>query len=251
MKTKSICLSVFAVVFLSLIVLTGAIGTSNGYDDPIMSDELKDVDPTDMSNYFAMGEYYPPNEVDSLNIDWTGGRVEIVAYNGADYFVEEAATRQLMENERLSYKLEGTTFSVYYSDDKDNFPNDVYKKIEIRLPRDIARSLKTLNINTNGEIVIKGITAENLNINGKNKKISCVDTYGSNSVITSADGNVELQVMTDIGYSVDFSSHGGKLDSYVDNGLNTYVSGDGKYSFKVKTENGNLDIWPLINEPQN
>lgn len=240
----------FTVVLLSLIALTGAISSPSGYVEPTMSDELKDVDPTDMSNYFAMGEYYPPNEVNTLNIDWTGGRVEITAYNGADYFVEEAATRQLMENERLSYKLEGTNFSVSYTDDKDSFPNDVYKKIEIRLPRDIARGLKSLNINTNGEIVLKGITAENLNVNGKNKKINTIDTYGVNSVITTVDGDIELQVMTNVGYSVDFSSHGGRLDSYVDNGLNTYVSGDGKYSFKVKTLNGNLDIWPLINEPR-
>lgn len=211
-------------------------------EEPAISDALKDIDPTDMSVYYAMGEYYPPNAVDTLNIDWQGGRVEIIAYNGVDYFVEEASTRQLMEDERLSYKWEDESFSVTFTDDEETVINDAYKKIEIRVPREKAESLKEININTNGEVVLKNITADKLTVNGKDGNIVCSNTYSDNTEITTTDGNVDLSVRNEIGYSLDFSSKKGKLKSYIDNGLNSYISGDGAYSFKIKTKQGNLNV---------
>lgn len=207
-----------------------------------MSDALKDIDPTDMSVYYAMGEYYPPNVVDTLNIDWQGGRVEIIAYNGDDYFVEEASTRQLMEDERLSYKWEDESFSVTFTADEEMVIDDAYKKIEIRVPREKAESLKEININTNGEVVLKNITVDKLTVNGKNGNIVCSNTYSNNTEITSTGGNVDLSVRNEIGYSLDFSSKNGKLTSYIDNGMNSYISGDGAYPFKIRTEKGNLNV---------
>lgn len=211
-------------------------------EEPAISDALKDIDPTDMSVYYAMGEYYPPNAVDTLNIDWQGGRVEIIAYNGVDYFVEEASTRQLMEDERLSYKWEDESFSVTFTADEETVIDDAYKKIEIRVPREKAESLKEININTNGEVVLKNITADKLTVNGKDGNIVCSNTYSDNTEITTTDGNVDLSVRNEIGYSLDFSSKKGKLKSYIDNGLNSYISGDGAYSFKIKTKQGNLNV---------
>ena len=70
-----------------------------------VSEKLAHYDPTDMSLYYEMGEYYPPDSIDSLNINWQGGRVEIIAYDGDSYFVAESATRQLREDERLANTL--------------------------------------------------------------------------------------------------------------------------------------------------
>lgn len=235
-------MSVYTIIILSLIVLTGGLCELIPDDEPQLSEELQQIDPTDMSLYYAMGEYYPPDSVDTLNIDWQGGRVEVVAYNGDGYFVEEASTRYLLENERLSYSLEDTTFSVRFTESPETQITDAYKKVEIRIPRSILENIKSVNINTNGEVVLKNITAKNIKINGKSGNISCVNSYSDSTAITSSTGNVKLAVSNEIGYSIDFSSRGGKLDSYVDNGLNSYVSGDGKYPFKIKTTNGDLNV---------
>ena len=127
MKSKRILLAVAGVVVLAVVVFAALSGTIFP-KEPEMSEELMNIDPTDMSQYYAMGEYYPPNSVDSLNIDWQGGRVEIVAYNGDDYFVEEASTRYLQENERLTYTLDNNTFSVAFASEETEI-TDAHKKV--------------------------------------------------------------------------------------------------------------------------
>lgn len=242
MKLRSIWISVFSVVLIALIVLAVGLKANISPDAPEVPDELAAIDPTDMSQYYAMGEYYPPNDVDTLNIEWHGGRVEVAAYNGSDYYVEEAATRYLLENERLSYSLEGTAFSVRFSDSEENTVTDAYKKIEIRVPRALAQNLKSVNIETDGEVVLKNITVGSVTINGKQGNVTAKNAYSSDTQITTTDGKVSLEVSNNIGYSVDFSSKKGTLSSYVDNGLDKYVSGDGKYPFKVRTKTGDLTV---------
>ncbi len=246
MKTRSICLSVFTVVFLSLVVLTSGLISALPEEDTI-NDALKDLDPTDMSIYYAMGEYYPPDDVDTLNVNWFGGRVEIIAYNESYYFVEESATRQLMENERLAFALQDNECTVYYQSDESSL-DDLYKKVEIRIPKSKADKLKSLNINTNGEVIIKNIVAENITVNGKTGRVLCENTYSNSTQLTTSSGNVDILVNNDIGYSMDFSSKNGKMTSYVDNGLNSYISGDGRYKFAVKTKNGDLKIALNLNK---
>ena len=50
-----------------------------------------------------------------------------------------------------------------------------------------------------------------------------------------------------IGYNVSFESKQGVMKSYIDNGKNNYISGDGKYSYSVKTKSGNLDVALITN----
>ena len=248
MKSKAIIISVFTVILISLMVLGAGFSIVRENAEPEISEELQGIDPTDMSQYYSMGEYYPPNDVDTINIDWQGGRVEITAYNGSDYFVEEAATRYLRENERLANSLEGSAFSVHFTESAETVIDDAYKKLEIRIPLKSASSLKGININTNGEVVLKNITAENITIHGNDGNIRAENTYANSAVIETTSGNVGITVNNDIGYSVDFTTKKGKLDSYVDNGLNKYVSGDGKYAFSVKTKTGDLSVDLAIEE---
>ena len=102
--------------------------------------------------------------------------------------------------------------------------------------------MKSINIKTDGEVVLKNITAESITVNGRERDVVLKNTYSGSTSLTTTDGKVSLFVKTDTGYSVDFSSKDGKLDSYVDNGMNSYVNGDGKYPFKVKTKTGDLNV---------
>lgn len=243
MKLRSICLSVFGIVFISLVMLMNGICTvieaAETGDDVL---EIYGLDPTDMSEYYAMGEYYPPDNVDTLNVNWVGGRVEIIAYDEDYYFVEEAATRYLRDEERLSYILDGNTFSVFYVESEETVIDDAYKKVEIRVPREMAQKLKSINVNTNGEVVFKNITAESIIVNNINSEVRFENVYSKNTNIETEGGNVSLTVDGSIGYSVDFKSKSGRLDSYVDISRNNYISGDGVYSYKVKTKSGDLNV---------
>ncbi len=242
MKLRTICLAVFFVAVASLIFLNGSLAAVVESAEPELSDDLLYIDPTDMSQYYAMGEYYPPNEINTINVDWQGGRVEIIAYNGADYFVEEAATRYLQENERLSYVLQDQTFNIMFLGDDSVSIDDAYKKLEIRIPRTILESLESIDINTNGEVVMKNITARQISVTGTHGEVRFTDTYSPDTKISSADGDVKLTVGNDVGYSVDFRSKSGIMESYVNNGMDSYVSGDGEYNYVVNTKSGNLNV---------
>ena len=242
MNLRNICLAIFGIVLISLIMLTGGLHTviEAAESDDVLT--VDGIDPTDMSNYYAMGEYYPPDDVTELNVNWVGGRVEIVGYNGNDYFVEEAATRQLMEEERLSYVLDGNTFSVFYLGNDQTIIDDAFKKIEIRIPNSVAKNLKSVNVNTNGEVVFKNFTSESISVNNINSSVRFENAYAKSTEILTEGGNVVLKVSNEIGYSVDFKSKTGIMNSYIDNGKNSYISGIGTYSYSVETRTGDLSV---------
>ncbi len=204
--------------------------------------KIENVDPTDMSAYYAMGEYYPPDNVDTINVNWVGGRVEIIGYNDSSYFVEEAATRQLMENERLSYVLDGNTFSVFYVASDDTIIDDAFKKVEIRIPKQLSEKIKSINVNSNGEVVFKNFKADNITVNNINSNVYLESVYSNNTNIVTRDGDVNLKIDGDVGYSVEFKSRTGKLNSYINNGRNKYICGTGTYPFYVKTKSGDFNI---------
>lgn len=247
MKLRNVCLTVFGVVFVALVMMMNGLCTviEAAESDDVL--RIDGVDPTDMSDYYAMGEYYPPDTIDTLNVNWVGGRVEIVGYNESYYFVEEAATRQLMEEERLSYVIDGNTFSVFYVESDDTVIDDAYKKLEIRIPKQLSEKIKTVNVNTNGEVVFKNFKAENITVNDINSNVRLDGVYSKNTQIETEGGNVDLNVESGIGYSVEFKSKSGVLNSYIDNGKNSYICGDGTYPYNVKTKSGSFNIGVVQN----
>ncbi|MBQ2605031.1 MAG: DUF4097 family beta strand repeat-containing protein [Acutalibacteraceae bacterium] len=241
MKLKGICLSVYAVIFLSLIMLTNGLCTMLEGSAYEASAKLAQYDPTDMSLYYAMGEYYPPDTIDALNIDWKGGRVEIIAYDGDSYFVEEGATRQLRENERLSHSLSGNEFSIFFTESEETVIDDAYKKVEIRVPVVIANNLKKININTNGEVVLKNIFADEISITSKTGNIICENVYSPKGTFTNGSGDINIKVASGVSYRLDYNSVKGKLNTYLD-AKKSYVVGNGEYTYKTKTNQGNVNV---------
>ena len=79
-------------------------------------------------------------------------------------------------------------------------------------------------------------------MNNINSDVSLESVYAKNAQIETESGNVNMKVDGGIGYSVDFKSKKGKLNSYIDNGKNQYICGDGAYSYIVKTKKGNFTI---------
>lgn len=212
----------------------------SAYEDSVT---LADYNPVDMSQYYTMGEYYPPQDnIDTLNINWQGGRVEIIAYDEEDYYMEEGATRQLQESERLSYSIDGNVFSINFTASEEITVGDAYKKVEIRVPRDIAENLNSISINTNGEVVVRNITAKTITINGRAGEINCENVYAKDMDINSESGNIKLKVGSAVGYSLDFETDSGKLDAYFDSNDNSYSCGDKAYTYDITTDSGNLSV---------
>lgn len=244
MKSRPIWLTVYAVVVLSLLLMMNSLISmlqGSAYSRRIV---LDGIDVNDMSAYYAMGEYYPPDTIDTLNVSWQGGRVEIIAYNDDEYFVEEAATRQLSDSERLSYSLNGNTFSVYFTADENVQIDDAYKKVEIRVPNKIAQNLKSVNVVSNGDVIMRNITAENITLSTTDGEVRCGNVYSNNMSVQTVTGNVELSMAEGKGFELALDSCKGKFSSELDaveqNG--TYLYADGKYKVSVSAEKGDIYI---------
>lgn len=242
MKLRNICLSVFGVIIVSLMVLSSGLCTVIKTDDGDDVLSIPGLDPLDMSIYHSMGEYYPPDIIDTINVNWVGGRVEIIGYNESSYFVEEAATRQLMENERLSCDIRNNSFTIFYTESDETVIDDAFKKVEIRVPKQLSKKLNSINVNSNGEVILKNLTAENITINNINSSILLESAYSKNTNIETIGGNISLAVDSEVGYSIDYDSKIGKLSSYIDNGKNQYICGAGTYPYAIKSRSGNLII---------
>ena len=242
MNLKPICLTVFTVIFLSLVMMMNGLTVMIQGSDYESETVLSDYNATDMSQYYAMGEYYPPDEVDTINIDWKGGRVEIIAYDGDYYFVEEAATRQLQDQERLAYTISGGEFSVYFSDSEEDAVKNAYKKLEIRIPKTTAAQLKSVVINTDGEVVLKNIKADSITVNGNSGNIRCDNTYSKEMNVSTQGGNIDMTLKEEPGYKLTFDTKRGSADTYFEMDNGAYSCGNALYSFKIKTGKGNLSV---------
>ncbi len=252
MSKRTLWLAVFSVVLLSLLFFAGALnsitqGSDSGSSGSLLPEPPEvntDADPTDMSLYYAMGEYYPPDTIDTININWMGGRVEIVAYTEDYYFVEESATRQLDEDERLSYVLSGNEFYVYYKETEDVELDDVYKKLEIRVPMEIAENLSAVNISNSGEVVLKNISAESITIYGYDNDITLNGVTASELNITDNAADVTIGADDSADFTLVYGTQSGEFSSELDcdftGGVYTFGMGTGAYS--VTTVSGSLRV---------
>lgn len=89
---------------------------------------------------------------------------------------------------------------------------------------------------------LKNITAESITVIGTDGKVTCANAYSPDMNITSENGDIDLTVSEENGYSLSFDTEKGKLKAYFESSNGSYQCGDGKYSFKVKTYGGNLNV---------
>ncbi len=86
-------------------------------------------------------------DVDSININWTAGRVTVTPYDGNEIQLVEYAQRSLDKDEKLIYSVNGNTMAVSYSDKKwrwfDPMPS---KKLEVFLPEELAADLNDFTL---------------------------------------------------------------------------------------------------------
>ncbi len=248
MKSRSLWLTVYIVIIFALLFLL--VSLNNIVQTPKINDTytVEGLDPTNMANYYAMGEYYPPDEIDTLNITWQGGRVEIIAYNDEQYFIEEAATRQLSEDERLSYSMKGNTFSIFYTADEDVKIEDAYKKLEIRVPKSLAQHLKAVNVATNGEVVMRNFHTDKLIINNTLGEIRLGNVTADNANIQTTKGNIDIAITDNVGYDFSFDTKNYEIKTELEysetNG--NIIFNDGAYKFKIKTSDGKFIVEDFI-----
>ncbi len=103
--------------------------------------------------YIAGGGEVPAGEVDSLDVNWTSGKVEIAVYEGDTIRMEETAGRELSEREKLHYFNDNGTLRIQFQESGKKFrfisaDSGVKKTLKLEIPREKASQLKQLSVDT-------------------------------------------------------------------------------------------------------
>ena len=133
-------------------------------------------------------------KVDSIDINWTAGRVTVIPYDGKEILMVEYAQRSLDEDEKLIYSKSGNTLNVSYSDKKGSWSDPMpSKKLEVMLPEGLASDLSDVTLDSVSAIVdVKSLKAGYLHIKTVSGEGYLADLSAATGDITSTSGTLEL-----------------------------------------------------------
>lgn len=171
-------------------------------------------------NGYAVGSSYPDENkytvgggtvsgsVENLDIDWTSGQVNIEYHNGSGFIISETANRDLSEDDKLRWWLDGTTLRIRYAKSGLRINFNLDKQLTLSMPA--GTELKTADIGTtSGDILIPGLVADEVRLGSTSGNISAVTAAGKLSA-SSTSGDVTIDQKTDIS-TVDLGSTSGSI----------------------------------------
>lgn len=110
---------------------------------------------------YTAGSTQVTEPVESLVVDWTNGKVHIEYHPGSGVTVSETANRELTDDIRLRWWLDGTTLRIHYIKSGMNLNFNLQKELTVSLPKGTV--LKTADIGTtSGDIIAAGLAADEI-----------------------------------------------------------------------------------------
>lgn len=171
-------------------------------------------------NTYASGSSYPdegkytvggatiPGPVENLFVDWTSGEVNIEYHKGDGFIVSETANRDLADDDRLRWWLDGTTLRIRYAKSGLRINFNLEKKLTVSLPEGTV--LKSADIGTtSADMNIPGLAADEIRLGSTSGNISAVTVTGKLTA-SSTSGDITVSQGSDIG-TVDLGSTSGSI----------------------------------------
>lgn len=150
-----VCWSIVAVLLVSL--LTSTISTGN-FPFRLCFGNIKSGN--NILNYsYTYKNTVPINDIENINVNWTDSYVNITEYDGDKIQLTELSVKELADNEKMEYSVNGNTLTIS-SKSKSIFffIGGVWgQALEIKIPKSF--SAKNISVNTTSA----DINAENVN----------------------------------------------------------------------------------------
>ena len=138
---------------------------------------------------FKGGNAVITDKIENLDISWTAGSVKIAYHAESTVTLDETASRSISEDDKLQWKLEGTTLKVQYNKPGIRL-NTPAKNLVITLPE--GTRLKSAVIGaTSAEIDIPSITADSVSLGSTSGDITASVT-APDITAHSTSGDVKL-----------------------------------------------------------
>jgi lia operon protein LiaG len=151
----------------------------------------------DAEGYVEGDKYHVPvDEIDSIEVEWISGRINIEPYDGEEIVFSEKAFRELRSDERLVYEVRNDTLYIKTLEKKGVafFSNDgISKDLTVNIPAELAEKLDDLQVSSvSGDIKINDLKSGRFFVETTSGKIEMCGFVSDEVGITSTSGLVNL-----------------------------------------------------------
>ena len=156
--------------------------------------------------------------LDSVNIDWIAGNIDVKPHDGSEVVVNEYAQRQLNDEEKLYLNTTGSTLTVRFREHSfsGNMP---HKRLEVLIPRSLCEALNRFTLDTtSGSVHVDYINADTFRVDSISGSIELTNiisrTFNTGSTsgsITIKDAHPEDMRINSISGSIRVSDSGAKV----------------------------------------
>lgn len=181
--------------------------------------------------------------VDSLDINWVSGQVNIISYSGSTVKFSETANRELNADSAMHYWLENGTLHIQFSKSGKWDFSKLNKTLELWLPEGMEiYSFETDNISA--DLTAEGISAQRIDLDTVSGKIKLTDCAAAHTFeADSTSGKIELSLCK-AGEGLNIDSTSGDI-SFTDcqvQGEVSLESTSGKISGVLNGSMADLDV---------
>ena len=159
------------------------------------------------ADQYQAGNTEISSPVESLDIGWTSGKVDIEYHAGTGIKVTETASRDLSEDEKLRWWLDGSTLRIRYIKSGINVTFNLNKSLTVSLPEGTTLKKATVSV-TSADVNVPVLTADEIFFDSTSGDIAAVtETQRLNASSTS--GNMRIQQNGDLDSAALTSTSGG------------------------------------------
>ena len=131
--------------------------------------------------------------VDSIDIDWVAGKIDVRPHDGNDIVINEYAQRALRDEEKVLLNTSGSTLTVKFREQgfSGNMPQ---KRLEVLIPRSLCESLDRFGLDsTSGSVDVDYINAaKSFTVKSLSGSIKLTNIVSGTFNVDSTSGSVTI-----------------------------------------------------------
>ena len=139
-------------------------------------------------NKYTVGNAKITGAVDALDIHWIDGSVTVQYHDGSEILVEETSRKNLGENDKLRWRVDGSTLRIQYAKPGLRFSFNLDKALTVTLPKGLHlkdASLEGTSADVRGSVATPDLKGDctsgdvRLTVNGKASRADFETTSGT------------------------------------------------------------------------
>jgi DUF4097 and DUF4098 domain-containing protein YvlB len=130
--------------------------------------------------------------IDSFDIDWVAGSIEIRPHDGNDILITEFAQRELNDNERMRVATSDSTVTVSFREGtgRGNMPP---KRLEILVPQPLSDNLESLVLSaSSGSTSVSDIDARLIDLDSTSGGFTITNVNAGSITLGSTSGTINI-----------------------------------------------------------